>query len=160
MFNVLRSYPAPDSLTRSVSYSEQDVLDELKKIFHDKCYICEAKNPLSINVEHFVPHEGDLSLKFKWENLFYACGRCNNIKLAIYNDILDCTDESVDVRSAIKLLPPRALEGPVLIQPQIENDNKCSNTAQLLEKVYNSEHTPNKSITGAYLRTRLESFQN
>ena len=49
MVKVERSFPAPASLEveakkPSGSYSEQDVVEQLKKDFHDKCYICEIKN--------------------------------------------------------------------------------------------------------------------
>lgn len=70
MFNVTRTQEAPESLSRRVSYSEEDVLNELSKIFHDKCYLCEIKDPTSLNVEHFYAHQGDLDKKFDWKNLY------------------------------------------------------------------------------------------
>lgn len=46
MVKVERSSPAPDSLAEEKkkpngSYSKPDVIEKLKKDFHNKCYICE-----------------------------------------------------------------------------------------------------------------------
>jgi HNH endonuclease len=40
------------------------------------------------NVEHLIPHKGDIDLKFDWGNLCLVCYHCNNLKSSIYNDIL------------------------------------------------------------------------
>ena len=69
-------------------YKCRCVLRILRDDFKNKCYICERKDIADINVEHFKPHRNkNRDLKFDWNNLFYACGHCNNIKLAQYNDI-------------------------------------------------------------------------
>lgn len=163
MFNVKRnSTPEPPSLSQNKSYNGDDVLKALSEIFYDKCYICERKRPDDINVEHFIAHEGKEELKYKWSNLFLACSRCNNIKNRFYNNILDCTDSNVDVCRSIKLLPPYTPSAKKIIVKAMIQGDKTTETCSLLEKVYNSEHTVNKSITGAYLRqkvfTRLNKF--
>ena len=97
-----KSQPAPACLKiekkkANGDYKCGDVLPRLKKDFKNKCYICEQKEPTSINVEHFIPHKGDSELKFSWDNLFWSCAHCNNIKSDKYNNILNCTDINDDV---------------------------------------------------------------
>jgi len=46
-------------------------------------------------------------LKFDWNNLFWSCYHCNNIKSIKYNDILNCTIISDDVENALYYhMPP------------------------------------------------------
>ncbi|WEA38042.1 HNH endonuclease [Lysinibacillus fusiformis] len=153
-----RSQPEPDSLQieRSKingSYSSTDVLERLKSDFKDKCYICETKNPTSINVEHLIPHRGDKSLKFKWDNLFWSCAHCNNIKLAKYDNILDCTNAEEKVEESIKLkIDPYPLTEIEVIP--LRNDEKVDDTVELLKKVYNG-NTALKTIESEYIRDLL-----
>lgn len=49
MVKVERTFPAPKSLAVEAekangSYSEPDVIEQLRKDFHNKCYICELKD--------------------------------------------------------------------------------------------------------------------
>ena len=155
MFNVARNEPIPASLADRRKYDSEDVWEALNKVFHKKCYICETNEPLNINVEHFVAHEGDENLKFDWNNLYFSCGRCNNIKLAQYNNLLDCCDPNTDVVRTVKHLPPST---PYAKHLQIEaqrNDDRTKLTAELLDKVFNSEHTPNKAVSASFLRKRV-----
>ncbi|MEI4964267.1 hypothetical protein [Aeromonas caviae] len=155
MFNVSRPAEAPKSLAERRSYSEEDVLNKLREIFYDKCYLCEIKDPTSINVEHFYAHQGNLDKKFDWNNLFYVCGRCNNIKLAKYNNLLDCTNNDVDVFRLIKQLPPHTpYQSKIIIEPMAADD-KTIETADLLDEIFNTEKTINKKITGKYLRKKV-----
>lgn len=155
MFNVTRTQPAPHSLSRKISYRDEDVVSALKEIFFDKCYLCETKDPTSLNVEHLIAHEGDIDKKFDWNNLYYCCGRCNNIKLANYSDLLDCADKNVNVFVLIKHLPPHSPNQNRLVITAMAQDQKTINTARLLDDIFNSERTVNKKITGAYLRKNV-----
>lgn len=160
MFNVVRNESAPASLANKVKYDSQDVWDALNRVFHKKCYICETKEPQDINVEHFIPHKGDDKLKFDWNNLYLSCGRCNNIKLAKYDCLIDCCDENIDVLRAIKHFPPVT---PYAKKLQIEvqvNSPETILTAELLDKIFNSTHTPNKSVSASYLRRKVFSQYN
>lgn len=160
MFNVVRNEPAPASLAGKKKYDSKDVLDALEKVFHKKCYICETLEPEDINVEHFVPHKGDKNLEYDWNNLYFSCGRCNNIKLAKYDDLLNCCDPDIDVVRAIKHLPPSTPYAKKLYVKAEAVDNKTKLTAELLDKVYNSEHTPNKAVSSAYLRRKVFTQYN
>ena len=155
MFNVVRNEPAPASLASKQRYDSQDVWKALNKVFHKKCYICETSEPQDINVEHFIPHKGNEVLKFDWNNLYYSCGRCNNIKLVKYDALLDCCDPNIDVVRAVRHIPPST---PYAKQLQIQaknDDEKTKLTAELLDKVFNSEHTPNKAVSSSFLRRKV-----
>ncbi|EGR9010487.1 hypothetical protein P3498_01535 [Vibrio parahaemolyticus] len=155
MFNVVRTELAPASLADRKKYDSEDVWNALKKVFHKKCYICETSEPQDINVEHFVPHEGNEDLKYAWDNLYFSCGRCNNIKLAKYDVLLDCCNPTIDVVRAIKHLPPSTPYAKKLHVEAQASDDKTKLTAELLDKVYNSEHTPNKAVSSAFLRKKV-----
>ncbi|EAB2794216.1 hypothetical protein EA885_22910, partial [Salmonella enterica] len=153
MFNVVRSMPAPGSLLTQRKYDGDDVHSALQECFHEKCYLCETKKPLDINIEHFVPHMGDINKKFSWANLYLVCSRCNNIKLAKYNNLLDCC--SISVWDRVKLTPgfsPKAKK--FIITPQF-SDDKTIETAQLLNEIYNNDNTINKRLTARSLRAQV-----
>ena len=79
MFKVSKSARPTDWTTKD--YKDPVVVKQLKKDFHSKCYICEQKHFPNLNVEHFIPHLDDETLKLDWNNLYYACSRCNSIKI-------------------------------------------------------------------------------
>lgn len=160
MFNVHRTGPVPATLQKQNGYSGEDVVTRLREIFHDKCYICELKDPTSINVEHFHPHKGDVVKKHDWNNLFYVCGRCNNIKLAKYVNLLDCTDSTVDVFTALRHIPPHTPYQSKLVIEAMGDDPKTKETALLLNEVFNTDATINKKITAAYLRKKVFTKYN
>lgn len=155
MFNAVRTLEVPASLAAQRKYDGNDVYVALCSIFFDKCYICETKEPHDINVEHFHPHEGDVHKKFDWDNLYLACSRCNNIKLAGFNDILDCCNGEVDVFRAIKHVPPATPYAKAVQLLSMSTDPKVELSRQLLDRVYNSDHTVNKKISGAFLRRKV-----
>lgn len=112
MVKIKRSYPAPESLAeeaRKVSgkYNRQDVIERLRKDFHDKCYICEMKELQDPEVEHLFPHENGKypERKFDWENLFWACGHCNGIKnnRKYDGEIIDCCKQDPERKLYFRL---------------------------------------------------------
>ena len=162
-----KSQPAPASLAIeknkvSGSYREPDVMKQLRIDFHDKCYICESKGLTAVNVEHFLPHRGDKELKFDWNNLFYACSHCNNVKQSkdLYNDILDCTQKEEKVDEWIKYRMDPFPKSIVKIETIIK-DKKVCNTVDFLNAVYNGTNTGIKEIESDNLRENLlnEIFQ-
>ncbi len=155
MFNVIRTVEAPPSLAKKTRYDGQDVFDELKEIFHDKCYICETKSPQDVNVEHFDAHMNDVEKKFDWNNLYFVCSRCNNIKGDRYNDLIDCCDKDDDVYRALRLLPPYTPFGAKIIVEARVNSEKVHKTVELLDKVYNGRISVNKSVSGEFLRQKI-----
>lgn len=159
-----KSQPAPTCLVAEKAkingdYKCEDVLNRLKADFKNKCYICEHKEPTSINVEHFTPHQGDRNLKFDWNNLFWSCSHCNNTKLANYNNILNCTNPSHNVGTDLKyIFKPFPYEKVVI--SALVNTPEVFETCQLLESVYNGT-TKLKTIESANLRNKLlEEIKN
>lgn len=144
---------ATEKLKLSGDYKCGCVLETLKNDFKNKCYICGYKEPTTINVEHFVPHKNDIDLKFDWNNLFWACGHCNNTKLDKYDNILNCTKIADDVEKSLDYYfnpwPAEELKVVVLI-----DNEKARNTKNLILDVFNGT-THLKRIESANLRNHL-----
>ena len=155
MFNVERAKDIPPSLLKRQGYGGQDVWDALSKMFYGKCYLCETHEPGDLNVEHLKSHRGDADLKFLWENLYFSCSRCNNVKLDKYDDILDCCEPNHNVFRAIKCLPPRMPYSGSLVIEAVMGDAKALKTAELLDRIFNSVHSPSKRIGAANLRHKV-----
>ena len=159
MINITKSLPEPSDLAaertkRSGEYRTDGVLKRLRADFFNKCYICEYKNPTTINVEHFVPHKGNLELKLDWNNLFWSCAHCNNIKLGNFDNMLNCTVLEDDVENAIKLSLELPFATKQVTVTSLNDDVKTLTTADLLHKVYNGT-TVLKSIESHYIRESL-----
>jgi uncharacterized protein (TIGR02646 family) len=167
MINIVRSTPPPPCLEKEKQKSNGDykcgeVLKRLKTDFKNKCYICEYKAPPGINVEHFRPHRGDKDLKFDWNNLFWSCFHCNNIKGDQFENILDCTNPEHDVvnwiKYEIKLYPNETAKITALVDKEIVH-----HTVQLLHQVYNGttelKIMESTNIRGTLLN-ELRKFQN
>ena len=153
-----KSQPAPECLEREKSkasgdYKCDDVLDRLKSDFYNKCYICEMSSPPSINVEHFVPHENNVDLKFSWDNLFWSCAHCNNSKQARFKNLLNCTqkDDAVELRLR-QTCNPFPCER-VRIEA-LDNDARTIETMRLLDEAYNGT-TKLKTMESANIRDAL-----
>lgn len=160
MFNVLRDLAEPKSLLAKTKYDDHDVYAALSTIFFDKCYICETKEPQDVNVEHFVAHKGDPEKKFQWSNLYLACSRCNNIKGSGFDVMLDCCDPGVDVFHAIKHVVPTSRKAKGILLVAMRDDPATLSTRDLLDKVYNNDHTPTKKVSAAFLRSKIYTQYN
>ena len=156
MLYFKKSQPAPACLAKEATkkrgdYKCGDVLERLQKDFKNKCYICE-KTPTTINIEHFKSHQGDKSLKFSWDNLFFACSHCNNTKLAKYDDILDCTQD-VYIEEKLKyIFHPYPYEKVTI--KALDSQTTTRNTKKLLESVFNGT-TKQKKMESANIRNKL-----
>ena len=155
MFKVERPRIAPVGLAKG--YGSPDVVKELRRIFHKKCYLCETKNPMSPEVEHFIPKAANPALEKEWNNLFYACRRCNSIKSNSLDELLDCTKE--DVFEALIFELPTRKKKPISIQVNQGYESvTATNTVKLLDKCYNREESGYQEITRAELRNQLVRF--
>lgn len=155
MFNVKRPELPPPSLIGRISWTGSDVLHALREAFHDKCYICETKDPLSLNVEHFDAHMNDVDKMYDWNNLFLACARCNNFKRHLYNNLINCTDSNIDALKLIRHAPPVTPFAKTLTIEPTNDDPRTIETASLIRKIFTDDNTGNKDITGTYLRKRV-----
>ncbi|QXH87754.1 hypothetical protein HU773_019065 [Pseudomonas shahriarae] len=153
MFNVTRSETAPITLAL-MSWRGKDIAEALRKDFLNKCYLCETKDPLSFNVEHFESRRDRPDMQFEWSNLFFSCARCNNFKAA-ETRVVDCTNPNLDVCRLIKHSPPVTAYGKEVIVEAMSDDPLVVETAELLGRIYNQEDTGNRMVAGAYLRKRI-----
>jgi len=158
MVYLEKSQPTPASLEEEKNkangtYRTPEVLERLKIDFKNKCYICELKEPVTINIEHFIPHKGDRNLMFDWNNLFYSCGHCNNTKKEEFCNMLNCTKQTDNVENRLKyIFKPFPYES-VQIEA-LDTSSETQTTKELLLAVYNGT-TPLKLIESANLRNRL-----
>lgn len=162
MFSVVRAPTFPKSLTTSTKdYRASDVVEVLQDIFFSKCYLCERKGFPDVNIEHRDPHEGDLSKKFDWANLFYACVRCNSIKANIHKNILDCC-QSLDVAQAIELHCPIVNNDDHKVVVKVGNlgsNHEIESTIRLLDQCFNDTNTALKGISRHTLIKQIQRYQ-
>lgn len=141
MVKIKRSFPAPQSLAiekKKVkgSYREADVIERLAKDFNNKCYICELDKLQDPQVEHLRPHFGgkDIERKFDWNNLFWSCSHCNNVKnQRKYDDcIIDCCNSDPEERIYFRLQG-----GKTDIKAVNSMDYDAQMTSELVDEVFN-----------------------
>ena len=163
MINVDRSIvPVP---TIRKNYTEQvELYEVLGKIFLNKCYLCETyePNPTCFEIEHFIPHKGDLKLKYQWENIYLACGEpCNSYKGTIL-DLLDPCNPAHDVeRSIIYEVTP--VEHEPHFYALEEQNPTIVNTCNLLENIHNGHHEKSKGKTSSLrnaIKRRVTELKN
>ena len=132
MVKIIRSPLVSQALNDRKSYTEQEIIVQLKHDFHNKCYICGLKELPDINVEHLHPHHGDPALKFNWKNLYLSCPHCNSVKnREVYEtDILDCC--LVDPEF---FFDQRVNHGRIMVSARVET-RKAQNTAALIEDCF------------------------
>lgn len=142
MVKIERTPTPPPSLTaerkkKSGSYREADVILQLRRDFHDKCYLCEIDELQSAEVEHLHPHGGNTDLKFSWPNLFLSCSHCNSIKnqSQYHGTILDCCN--VDPEAVMQ---EELLNGHVSVTPTSASQEAIM-TARLLTECFEKKNT-------------------
>ena len=151
MVKVERSFPAPESLAEEArkangKYDRQDVIERLKRDFHNKCYICEMKELQDPNVEHLLPHKNGKypERKFDCENLFCSCGHCNGIKNNnMYDEgIIDCCKQDPE-----KYLYFHLIDNIVVIDVSDIRDEFQNRTALLITEVFSVKNTGMRTYT-------------
>lgn len=139
---------------KSGEYNKTEVLDALKYVFNNKCYICENKKVTSYNIEHYKPHrDSSIDLKFQWENLFLSCAHCNNIKSDKYENILDCTKVEVDELISFRKKGSFAWDEKIEIEA-LNSLDEVKETVDLLKKVYDGT-TSMKKLEALNIRKEL-----
>lgn len=157
MFNTTRSTKAPSCLNRKM-YNTEEVVKILEPMFFGKCYLCEQDELSDPEIEHFDPHEKDENKMYDWNNLYYACSRCNSIKSNTHKDLLDCCDPDTDVFRKLKCIMPSLPNDPVKITSTVSSvDTKTENTVKLLERCYNEDNTGLRGVTRVVLIEKLFS---
>lgn len=155
MFKAIRSDEPPASLA-SKQYNSDEVVQRLREIFHEKCYLCEQTDLSAPEIEHLEPHEGNEALKYDWNNLYLSCSRCNSIKSNVHKGLLDCCSDEIDVFRSIKCLVPSVPDGSIQISAESHiEDPKVINTVALLQKCFNEKNTALRGITREVLVEKL-----
>jgi len=147
MFNVIRPNGIPASLAKR-QYNHTDVVSVLKPMFYGKCYLCERDEIQDVEVEHFEPHMSIDAVKFDWNNLYYACSRCNSLKSSTHNGLLDCTDSSISVFREIILKMSVATNDDVIVKASSQTPSDAvAKTVALLNLCYNSTNTALRGVS-------------
>ncbi len=158
MVKIERTPEPPKSLAIEAqkehgSYRCADVISQLESDFYGKCYLCEIKPLQSVQVEHLRSHDNRKRKDrvFDWNNLFYACPHCNNMKASPKYDenILDCC--RVDPE---EFLEHRIEDGHVRICPNAATED-VSLTAELLESCFEKRNTGIRVIE---CQTRMDAL--
>ncbi|MDN3637363.1 HNH endonuclease [Simiduia curdlanivorans] len=158
MFKVVRTGEPPECLANN-QYNSPEIVQRLREMFHGKCYLCEQADLSAPEIEHFEPHEGDDGLKYEWNNLYFACSRCNSVKSNTHRNLLDCCSDEIDVVRTIKCLPPTMPDAPVQISAADHvEDLRVINTVELLHKCFNESNTAIRGITREVLVEKLFDY--
>jgi hypothetical protein len=151
MINFVKSQPAPECLekqkkNKTGTYNCDGVKEQLVKDFFDKCYICEEKDISKKVVEHFQSHRSgkDRNLMFDWNNLYLACGHCNEVKGARFDYILNCTNSEHKILDWIEYKIETVPFAEVEIISKKDDDELVRKTVELLIGVYNGTNMSNK----------------
>lgn len=135
------------------SYNMPEVNEALYEMFRGKCYICENKNATSNQIEHLQSHRGNVDLKYDWNNLFWSCAHCNNIKSDTFEPILDCTKEEIDNVIAFRKEGYFGTDEKLVFEP-LDSRPETLNTVELLNTVYYGT-TAQKKIEARVLRKNV-----
>lgn len=164
MIKVERNPVPPPSLAieatkKNGSYREADVIRQLADNFHEKCYICEIKPVQDPQVEHRLPHcnRGIPERVFDWNNLFYSCSHCNNVKnnKKYEEGIIDCC-----ARDPEELLAYQLEGNRVHVFLKTTDDSEADRTAELIEEVFNSTSTGIRSEAAEVRLRELQKIMN
>ena len=136
------------------SYNTEHVNQALREVFHGKCYICENKEATSYQIEHLIPHRSDRKLKYDWNNLFWVCAHCNNIKSDKYEPILNCTTEPVEHLIAFRKTGYFGTDEKLEFSAVKDDNEAIRNTILLLNDAYYGT-TPQKKMEARIIRRTL-----
>lgn len=140
------------------SYNEPDVIKQLKDDSNDKCYICELGGLSDPEVEHLRPHHGRKIPErvFDWNNLFYVCPHCNNLKKETkYDDkIIDCCN-----RDPEDMLEQCYENGHVNVH-NIVNEESAIMTALLIQDCFEKRNTGIREAACQYRIDHLAEEMN
>lgn len=173
MIGIKRSAQAPRSLVAGTAvdrYRSRDVVEQLVEDSGNKCYICEISPVDDPEVEHLSPHEGGKfpERKYDWDNLFYACRHCNQVKnkRKYARGIIDCCKRDPEL-----LLSQELAEDRVCVEVMDSDDCEARCTADLIEEVFMTENPALRELAASArlkalqlrmnaLYTKLEEYQN
>lgn len=156
MINIERNLAAPPALAEKKLDGVKAALIEM---FYGKCYLCEEKNPVSTEVEHFLSKSKHPHLAHDWDNLLLACHHCNTIKNYIVDgpnlDLINCTHPSPIITDEIRFLAEGSPKESLRIELVNENpSDKLANTIYLLDRIFNAD-TESKAFDAKNLTDKV-----
>lgn len=163
MIKIDRSPVPPPSLAIEAKkpkgvYNRPDVIQLLKEDSNDKCYICELGGLSDPEVEHLRPHHGRKIPErvFDWNNLFYVCPHCNNLKKeARYDDkIIDCCVENPE-----DMLEQCYEDGRVIVHNTVDKEEAVM-TAELIQECFEKRNTGIREAACQHRINRLADEMN
>lgn len=132
MIRVRKSSVAPAELAQK-GYGADSVQAAILADQDDKCYLCERKRSTDFQVEHLQSRDNCPEKENCWENLFVACGYCNQKKSNSFDDI--CNPSRTDVECEMSQKVDFSVNR-VLFKVQKTNGS-LNRTAALLSRLYN-----------------------
>ena len=97
---------------------------------------------------------GDKKLKYDWNNLFWVCAHCNNIKSDKYEPILNCTTEPVEHLIAFRKTGYFGTDEKLEFVPVKDDNVAIRNTILLLNDAYYGT-TPQKKMEARIIRENV-----
>ncbi|NWF66069.1 MAG: hypothetical protein HXX81_01235 [Campylobacterales bacterium] len=146
-------------------YSDESVKEALKKDLFKRCYLCEEVTR-HFEVEHFYPQKYFSHLENSYENLFYACQKCNKIKpkdinTNSENEILNCCETNPYEYIKLELNTKECKVEVTQIKDEPDNGNKVRETIKLLNRIYNGENSKSTSCEDLKddIKEKIEEFR-
>jgi len=155
MIKLTKRSKPPQPITEEKHYRNNPNFKALVEDCYGKCYICENDKSTTLNVEHRIPHRGDDSLKYDWQNLFLSCGHCNSIKGDKFDNILDPTKCDPEDFIALSLKTDSLVE--IVEACALSDDTRTKQTIELLSLIFNGGSTAIKDVECAVLRNELSA---
>lgn len=159
MIRIHKHCEAPASLARNKSWSEEDVVTQLKSDQNGKCYLCERIQITDFQVEHHKSRTHYPSLRYVWSNLFWCCSYCNGKKSSSFDNIINPVEENVEDLICQSFDFPNS---KVVFSAIGENTESVDATIELLGRLFNGTtgmRTFREQQFYDYAMSRITSFQ-
>lgn len=153
---------------RKGKYNQTDIKEQLKSETNGKCAYCESKVTVVAHgdIEHITPKSIRPELTFSWENLTFACQKCNGKKSVVEEVVDPYLDEVNDHfffvaqfirgRTQIGRLTERELELNRIELLEDRSDH-IKTLADTLEAIMNEPNERLKRLTHKALLDDLDS---
>lgn len=159
MIRIYKHPALPASLARQTSWTEEDVVNQLRNDQHCKCYLCERIQVTDFQVEHYKSRKNFPHLTYDWTNLFWTCSYCNGKKSSSFDNLLNPVDENIEDIICQSLDFPNA---KAFFSNIAEPSSQAESTIVLLTKVFNGSNglrTIREQQFYDYAMSRITSFQ-
>lgn len=160
MIRVFKNNHAPESLEKQASWTEEDVINQLKMDQYQKCYLCERILITDFQVEHHKSRKNFPALTYEWTNLYWSCSYCNSKKSSSFDDLLNPVDNNIEDLIYQSFDFPN---GKAQISATEDFSPQTNNTIILLNRIFNGTNrirTTREQQLYNYAISKITSFQN